>query len=159
MLQSNNEIQEKELNYWLYDWNFLKCSENIRKKIKDIDKQKLVQNINEEMSHKSISREEKCLMVNADVYLLASGQSTYFFEIKTKLEIEIKRLNSLYEKSYYKKKEWKQKCKDDEALHMNACKKLEKELEYYKIKVLYNLLRNIVKNMIFPAKLKSIIFN
>jgi hypothetical protein len=133
--KSSNEIMDKELNFWIYDWNFVKCSDLIRKRMKEVECMKIVHNVNEEMSHKTVTREEKCMLINADIFLIASGHRSYFYETKNKLQSEIERLNELYKKCYYKKKSWKSKCSDIEAHHSKYQKKLEKELEYYKLKV------------------------
>ena len=52
ILQSEKEILEKELNFWVYDFENLKLNTNIREKLRDLDINLIINNINEEMSHK-----------------------------------------------------------------------------------------------------------
>ena len=80
LLQSNNQILEKELNFWIYDYDYIKHDNELRNKIKNFDINKVIHNIKEEMFHKKITRSERALLVNADFYLLWSGQRNYFFK-------------------------------------------------------------------------------
>lgn len=52
LLTSENEILTKELSFWLYDFDKLKLDNDIRNKLKELNMQKLMQNVNDEMSHK-----------------------------------------------------------------------------------------------------------
>ena len=95
----------------------------------------LIANVDLEMSHKNVSKEEKAFIINADRFLLASGQRGYFYEQKRTLSIEIERLNNLYKNYYYKKKTWKKKYIDKEEENVNRFIKLENEITAYKKKV------------------------
>jgi hypothetical protein len=46
-------------------------------------------------------------LVNADIFLLISGQRGYFFEQRLYFQNEINRLQELYQKYAFKKKKWK----------------------------------------------------
>jgi hypothetical protein len=95
----------------------------------------ITQNVVNEMSHKNLTKEEKSFLVNADRFLLVSGQRGYFYEQKKNLMIEIERLNDLYKSYYYKKKEWKKKYIDKEEENVKKVNKLEQELNLYKNRV------------------------
>ena len=104
----------------------------------------LVQNVDLEMAHKSISKEEKSFIINADRFLIASGQRGYFYEQKKNLTVEIERLNKLYMDYYYKKKTWKKKYEDREEENFKKFNKLDNEINAYKNKVENYLLRKCV---------------
>ena len=95
----------------------------------------LVQNVDLELAHKNVSIEEKSFIINADRFLLASGQRGYFYEQKRNLNNEIDRLNNLYKNSYYKKKLWKKKYFEREEENMRKISKLENDVSNYKNKV------------------------
>lgn len=52
LLMSENEILLKELNFWVHDFERLKLDDSIREKMKELNIAKMVQNVNDEMSHK-----------------------------------------------------------------------------------------------------------
>jgi len=52
LLMTDIEIKNKELNYFVYGFDKIKLDENIRDKIKEINIQEMLTNINQEMSHK-----------------------------------------------------------------------------------------------------------
>ena len=52
LLQSENEILSKELNFWVYDFEKLKLDNTIRQQLKDLNTQKMANNVSDEMSHK-----------------------------------------------------------------------------------------------------------
>lgn len=52
LLNTDVEIMNKELNYFVYGFDKIKLSAKIREKIKEVDLKQLITNINEEMSHK-----------------------------------------------------------------------------------------------------------
>ena len=85
----------------------------------------------------SLGREEKAYLVNADRFLVTSGQKSYFYEIKLQLTIEITRLTELNQKLYYKKKEWKRKYLDNLNESLKLRNKMEKDLEGYRQSVFY----------------------
>ena len=55
------------------------------------------------------------MLINADRFIMISGQRGYFYEQKEFLSLEIERLNNLYKKNYYKKREWKKKYNDSHS--------------------------------------------
>ena len=52
LLTSENEIMSKELNFWVYDFDKLKLDNTIREKLKELNLENMVHNVNDEMSHK-----------------------------------------------------------------------------------------------------------
>ncbi len=52
LLTSEKEIIEKELNFWIYDFDKLKYNQRFREKVKELNVQHIVKNVSEEMSHK-----------------------------------------------------------------------------------------------------------
>lgn len=52
LLTSENEILIKEMNFWVHDFEKLKLDNGIRDKLKELNLNKMVQNVNDEMSHK-----------------------------------------------------------------------------------------------------------
>lgn len=52
LLTSENEILTKELSFWVHDFEKLKLDNGIRERLKELNMQKMVQNVNDEMSHK-----------------------------------------------------------------------------------------------------------
>lgn len=84
-----------------------------------------------------MQHEEKSLLINADRFLLLSGQRFYFYEQKKYLQAEIDRLNELYKKYYYKKKNQKEQILKLKEEITKSIGKYEMELNYYKNKVLH----------------------
>jgi hypothetical protein len=132
--QSKIEILEKEMNFWLHDFEFIKLDQTLRDKIKEIDVQKIAKNVKEELSHKGLSRAERSILVNADVFLLISGQRNYFYDQKVYFMNEIERLQQLFQKNKNKKREWKKKFQESELYSRNSVIKLENELFLYREK-------------------------
>lgn len=52
LLMSEKEILDKELNFWVYDFDKIKLCSQIRERMKQLQLEKLVKNIYEEFSHK-----------------------------------------------------------------------------------------------------------
>lgn len=52
LLKSDIDILNKELNYFVFGFDKIKLDPKIRDKIKEIDPQELLKNINEELAHK-----------------------------------------------------------------------------------------------------------
>ncbi len=52
LYKTDIDIMNKELNYFVYGFDKIKLDSKIREKIKEVNIQKLLININEEMSHK-----------------------------------------------------------------------------------------------------------
>lgn len=52
LVSSQKEILEKELRFWVYDFDRIKLNTEIRNRMKEINLPKLVNNIHDELSHK-----------------------------------------------------------------------------------------------------------
>jgi hypothetical protein len=52
LITSQKDILEKELKFWVYDFERIKLNTEIRNRIKEINMPKLVNNIHDELSHK-----------------------------------------------------------------------------------------------------------
>ena len=98
----------------------------------------MIQSITKDLAHKNISKEDKCLLINSDRFLIASGQRTFYSDKNSVLQLEVERLNSLYKSNYFKKKEWKKKFIEKEKDMEKTVNKLEKELENYRKKVMFD---------------------
>ena len=70
--------------------------------------------------------------------MIASGQRTFYSDKNSVLQLEVERLNSLYKSNYFKKKEWKKKFIEKEKDMEKTVNKLEKELENYRKKVMFD---------------------
>jgi Tfp pilus assembly protein PilO len=79
--------------------------------------------------------EEKSMLINADRYLLVSGQRFYFYEQKKSLQSEIERLNELYKKYYYKKKMQKVDLAELKEKMAKMVSRYESEISGYKSRV------------------------
>ena len=75
------------------------------------------------------------MLINADRFIMISGQRGYFYEQKEFLSLEIERLNNLYKKNYYKKREWKKKYNDSNNEYLQNKNKLLKEVANYRDRV------------------------
>jgi hypothetical protein len=104
-------------------------------KLKSIDIDKIIADLNDENRHKSVTKEEKALLINADRFLSISGQKNYYSDRMENMQKEIERLISIYNKNYYKKKEWKSKYLELEQRSNKETSRLQKELNMYKSKV------------------------
>jgi hypothetical protein len=85
------------------------------------------------------------LIVNADRFLIVSGQRNYFYEQKDYYLEEIPRLRGLYEKNKLKKNEYKRNCKDIQSNMDNLVERLENDIMFLREKVTFisfNLLIN-----------------
>ena len=69
-------------------------------------------------------------LINADIYLLISGQRTYFFDQRRHFMDEIERLTKLYTKYKAKKYEWKQKYVDQGEIFQGTVARLETEISH-----------------------------
>jgi hypothetical protein len=112
LLTSENDILNSELNFWVYGIEHLKINPKMREKFKEVNVTSIAENVNEEISHKGISSLEKALLVNADRYLICSGQRNYFYDQKKYYTDEIERMTGLYQKNYLQKREYKKWLKD-----------------------------------------------
>lgn len=52
LLTSEKEIMEKELKFWIHDFDKIKINNRLREKVKELNVEQIVKNISEEMSHK-----------------------------------------------------------------------------------------------------------
>lgn len=95
----------------------------------------IVSNIELQMSHKYLSKEDKSLLVNADRYQIVSGHNGYLHDQKVQLVNENERLNNLNSKNCNKKKEWKNKYFQMEDEYKRKIFKLETDLTNFKNKV------------------------
>lgn len=68
--------------------------------------------------------------------MLISGQRFYFFEQKRDLQAEIERLNLLYKKNYYKKKEYKKNITELQDKFNKTINRYDAEINNYKNRVL-----------------------
>lgn len=87
---------------------------------------------------KSITKEEKSVLVNAERFIIASGQKNIMHEQKFQLHKEIERLTILYNKNYFKKKEWKRSYKQKQLEMGNTIKFYEMEIKKMKENVKFN---------------------
>lgn len=80
----NSEINtlKKELNFWLFDFENLKINKDIRKRMAEIDKEKVINAINKELGHKNLNKSIHNLVAISDIYIILSGQRKYFFDQK-----------------------------------------------------------------------------
>lgn len=77
-------------------------------------------------------------MVNADRYLIVSGHRNYFYDQKNYYLSEIARISELYENCKFKKKSYKRSLKDMQAQMEREIGRLEKDIQYFRDKVLIN---------------------
>ncbi len=75
-------------------------------------------------------------MVNTDRYLLASGHRNYFYQQKDYYLNEIKRITEMFEKANYKKIIHKKKIADLTEQMQREVNRLEKDIKYFREKVL-----------------------
>ena len=81
---------------------------------------------------KSITNEEKSVLVNAERFIIASGQKNVMYEQKFQFQKEIERLTILYNKNYFKKKELKKNYKIMQQEMINIKKTYEMEIKKLK---------------------------
>ena len=111
------------------------------------------------MAHKSISRAELACLVNADKFLLISGQRSYFFEQKNFYLKEISRLEKLYNKFRFKKQTYKQKWMDKTDDYNHMVNRLEKQVENLKIMIYANKSTQMTQTNIDQVTFDKIIKN
>ena len=75
------------------------------------------------------------MLINADRFLLVSGQRFYFYEQKKHYQSEIERLNELYKKYYYKKKKQKVELLEIKEKMTKTVNKYENEIASYRSRV------------------------
>lgn len=83
----------------------------------------------------SVPEEEKLMLINSDRFLISSNQRSYFYDQKAYYLQETARLQSLYEKAYYKKREYKKNFKTLKESHEDIIRKFEREIMYLKQKL------------------------
>lgn len=112
LLKADIEIMTRELNIFLIEFDQLKLDNDCRKKLREVDRKEIVRNIREEMKHKKHTEIQEILLANSDLFLLLSGQRSYFYDQKEFYLQEIdklkKHLNEVIEdKENYKIKYYK----------------------------------------------------
>lgn len=75
-------------------------------------------------------------MLNADRFSIASGHRNYFYDQKTFYINEIQRISELMEKQKYKKREYKKLTVDIKIQMERETERLEKDIEYFREKVI-----------------------
>jgi hypothetical protein len=138
LLKTKKKILKDELRLWVYDYETLKLNKSLREKINEINLQDIIQNVNDEMFHKPLTRDQKTLLVNADRYSLASENRNYFYDQKKFYLSEIERITKLYEKQYNKKQELKSRIRTLSEQHSKERNTLGKEIEFLREKLAWN---------------------
>jgi hypothetical protein len=137
LIQAQLDIANQELEYWIYDYQNIKINPKLRERMKECNINKIIQNVNEEMTHKQISKEDKSMLVNADKFLLVSGQRNYFFDQKAYYQSEIDRLTKMYQKHYYKKRNFKKQVIDLKEELGKEKYRLENEIKFLREKLIW----------------------
>ena len=70
------------------------------------------------------------------MYLICSGNKSYYFEEKSYLSGELTRISELLNEMIYKKEKWKKKFKDNETIYNTTIDQYEQKLEYWRNKCL-----------------------
>lgn len=83
-----------------------------------------------------ISKEEKSILINVERFVVVSGQKNFLMEQKQHLNDEVARLNILYKKNYYRKREWKARFAEKQQEILNMIKKYESEILKYQERVM-----------------------
>jgi hypothetical protein len=159
LLNSKIEILENELKFWIYDWDSLKLDLKFREKFKNFNFESVAKNVREEMMHKQLSKAELSILINADVYLIISGQKNYFFDQKTYFISEIERLNKLFKKTLISKNKWKNRFREADSANTNRIFILEKELFNYREKSVVEKVDTLIQTDIDTLKMNKLIKN
>lgn len=83
-----------------------------------------------------MKQEIKSLLVNADRFLMSTGQRSYFYDQKNYYLSEIERLTQLYQKAYFKKREYKKKFTEIDVNFDKHKKLMEEEINYLRERVI-----------------------
>ena len=75
------------------------------------------------------------MLINADRYLILSGQRTYFYEQKIYYMKEIERLSEIYQKAYHKKRSYKKKFKEVQTDFQRQMELYKQEIGYLRERV------------------------
>lgn len=79
---------------------------------------------------------EKSILINADRFLLVSGQRSYFYQQKDNYIFQIEKTRELFEKCRVKKKHFKKINKEIKALMSSEAVRFEKEISFLREKVI-----------------------
>jgi hypothetical protein len=82
-----------------------------------------------------MGQDARSLLVNADRFLLASGQRNYFYEQKQFYLTEIDRLQHIYQKAYFKKREYKKQVQEKNLVLQKQAENFNKEIMFLRKKV------------------------
>ncbi len=83
----------------------------------------------------SLPDHERAVLLNADRFLLVSGQRNYFYQQKEYYLEEINRIGNILDKVKYKKKHYKKKWTEDCAEKDLEISRLEKDIIFFREKV------------------------
>ena len=83
-----------------------------------------------------MTNEEKSVLINLDRFQIISGQKNSLSQHKKTMNQEIDRLEIIYKKNYFKKREWKQKFKEKDVEMKRAVMRLENEIQKYQERVI-----------------------
>lgn len=159
LLNSKIEILENELKFWIYDWDNLKLDPKFREKFKNFNFESVAKNVTEEMMHKQLSKAELSILINADSYLIISGQKNYFFDQKTYFTTEIDRLTKLYKTMHISKDKWKNRFKESESANINRIFYLEREIYNFREKFEIEKIDTIIQTDIDVLTMNKLIKN
>lgn len=86
-------------------------------------------------------KEERSVLINLERFQLISGQKNFLTQQRQKLALEVDRLNILYKKNYFKKKDWKQKYIEKDKEIKSLINRYENEIQKYqkRVKIMNNL--------------------
>lgn len=135
ILKADKEILLGELRTMVYDYDAIKLNKEIRDQFLKFSNEAAAKNVNEEMKHKNLSREVKSLLVNADKYLIISGQRNYFYDQKNYYLKEIERLTEIYQKAYFKKRDYKKKLIEKDQEIIKVSDNLQMEITFLRNKI------------------------
>lgn len=96
VLNSDISILKRELKLFILDFDTLKLNEHSRKALKALDRKKIMKNVHEEMKYKKVSKIQEILLANSDIFLILSGQRSYFYDQKEYYLNEIEKLKKQY---------------------------------------------------------------
>lgn len=77
------------------------------------------------------------LLVNSDIYSIVSGHRNYFMDQKEIYNAEAKRLEELYKDCNFKNHELEKEIQDIKREFEMDRERMEKEIHYFKEKVIY----------------------
>lgn len=126
---SQNNILKNELSLWLYEFDKMKLDPKLRKKMQELDKEKIASPLRYELTNQGVNENEILLLINSEIYLSLSEQKSFSVKQIEYYRNEISRLKKIAEDNYNKKiqnkKKWKNLYGEFELYKM----KKEKEIE------------------------------